>query len=64
MNDQILNQAINHYIKENLSPKQEQRDYITAKYAELRDFLSGNCFQAGSYARYTATDPVHDLDFG
>lgn len=62
MNDEQLNQIINKYISENLSPTQVQRDYITEKYDELRTFLSGNCFQTGSYARFTAVNPVHDLD--
>lgn len=62
MNDEQLNQIINKYISENLSPTQEQRDYITDKYEELKSILSGNCFQTGSYARFTAGNPVHDLD--
>ncbi len=62
MNDERLNQIINKYISDNLSPTQEQRDYITEKYEELNNMLSGNCFQTGSYARFTAGNPVHDLD--
>lgn len=62
MTDEAINQVINKYIREYLSPKQEQRDYISEKYEELRGFLKGSCFQSGSYARYTANDPVHDLD--
>ncbi|MEN9327416.1 MAG: hypothetical protein RI947_224 [Candidatus Parcubacteria bacterium] len=62
MNKQVLNETINKYVRENLSPKTEQREYISKKYVELQGFLSDNCFQTGSYARFTATDPVHDLD--
>lgn len=62
MKDEELCQIINNYVKVNLSPTQEQRDYISAKYAEIRRFLQNNCFQSGSYARYTASNPVHDLD--
>ncbi len=62
MNDEAINQVINKYVKEHLSPKEEQRNYISEKYDELRGFLKGSCFQSGSYARYTAIDPVHDLD--
>lgn len=62
MTDQDLNVIINKYVKEHLSPKPEQREYITEKYRELCEFLSYNCFQSGSYPRYTAVDPVHDLD--
>lgn len=62
MNPPMLNEAINDYVSANLSPHQGQRDYIKAKYAELRAFLNSNCFRTGSYARYTAINPVHDLD--
>ncbi|RJQ37891.1 nucleotidyltransferase [Candidatus Microgenomates bacterium] len=62
MSDEAINQIINKYIGEHLSPKQEQRDYISEKYEEIREFLKDSCFQSGSYARYTANDPVHDLD--
>lgn len=53
---------IDNYVRKNLSPKPEQRDYITKKYGELCGFLGNSCFQSGSYARFTAIDPVHDLD--
>ncbi len=62
MNDEAINQILNKYISDHLSPTQEQRDYITGKYEELRSILSSNCFQTGSYARFTAGNPVHDLD--
>ncbi|MGH7196488.1 MAG: SMODS domain-containing nucleotidyltransferase [Candidatus Saccharimonadales bacterium] len=62
MTDEAINQVVNKYVKDNLSPKPAQRDFITEKYEELRGFLGGRCFQSGSYARYTAIDPVHDLD--
>lgn len=62
MNDEVTNNIINKYISDNLSPTEEQRNYITEKYEELHAFLSGNCFQTGSYARFTAGNPVHDLD--
>ncbi len=62
MNDEAINQVINKYVKEHLSPKEKQREYISEKYVELWGFLKGSCFQTGSYARYTAIDPVHDLD--
>lgn len=62
MNDEAINQVINKYVRNHLSPKQEQREYISKKYDELQGFLKGSCFQSGSYARYTANDPVHDLD--
>ena len=62
MNDNTINQVINNYVRDNLSPKPEHRTYISAKYAALCALLGGECFQAGSYARFTAINPVHDLD--
>ncbi len=62
MNTTEISQSIDNYVRKNLSPKQEQRDYITKKYAELCTLLGNSCFQSGSYARFTAIDPVHDLD--
>ncbi len=62
MDADAIHKVVNKYVRDNLSPKPEQRDFITAKYEELRGFLNGRCFQSGSYPRYTAIDPVHDLD--
>lgn len=57
-----LNNSINNYVRDNVSPKPDERDYISGKYSELKAFLKNRCFQTGSYARYTANHPVHDLD--
>lgn len=62
MSSTEISQFIDNYVRKNLSPKSEQRDYITKKYGELCGFLENDCFQSGSYARFTAIDPVHDLD--
>jgi hypothetical protein len=62
MSSAEISQFIDNYVRKNLSPKSEQRDYITKKYSELCGFLGNDCFQSGSYARFTAIDPVHDLD--
>src|SRR5258708_2248515 len=62
MNDDAINQVINNYVRDNLSPKPERRTYISAKYEALCALLGGECFQSGSYARFTAINPVHDLD--
>jgi len=62
MSSAEISQFIDNYVRKNLSPKSEQRDYITKKYGELCGFLGNDCFQSGSYARFTAIDPVHDLD--
>jgi hypothetical protein len=62
MSDDAINQAINNYVRDNLSPTPEHREYISKKYEALSAVLGGSCFQTGSYARFTAINPVHDLD--
>lgn len=62
MDNNTLNEAINDYVSDHLSPRPEQRAYIKKKYAELKTFLNQSCFRSGSYARFTAINPVHDLD--
>ncbi len=62
MNTDEINNVINRFVSNKLSPTMRQRDYISSKYAELCEFLKNNCFQSGSYARFTAGNPVHDVD--
>lgn len=50
------------YAKENLSPTEDERDDISKRYEELKEFLEGRTLQNGSYARHTSTTPVNDLD--
>ncbi|MHB1086219.1 MAG: SMODS domain-containing nucleotidyltransferase [Minisyncoccota bacterium] len=57
-----LNSIFATYVKNHLSPKQWERDDVSQKYDDLCGFLGGNCIQSGSYARYTSTTPVNDLD--
>jgi hypothetical protein len=46
-----------------LSPKQNERDLIANIYQSLNDLFGvANCIQIGSYPRFTAITPVHDLD--
>lgn len=63
MNESAINQVLNNYVRDNLSPRPEHRSYISIKYGLLCQLLgASNCYQVGSYARYTAINPVHDLD--
>lgn len=57
-----LNAIFNTHIKNHLSPKKVERDDVSSKYDYLCSFLGGNCFQSGSWARFTSTTPVNDLD--
>ena len=46
-----------------LSPRQSERDLISKIYDSICDFLgTESCLQIGSYPRFTAITPVHDLD--
>jgi len=62
MEKELLNKIFVDYIKENLSPKKKERNYISLKYDELKGILKGRTFINGSYARFTSTTPVNDLD--
>lgn len=57
-----LNAIFNAHIKDHLSPKDWERADIRKKYEDLCEFVGGNCLQSGSYARFTSTTPVNDLD--
>ena len=59
----MIDDTLKEYTRKKIRPLKSQRTRITKLYAELKDFLGeNNCFQTGSYARFTAIRPVHDLD--
>lgn len=62
MSDEAINNIIKKYVRENLSPTKDEQSYVSDKYDTLREILGGSCFRAGSFARYTAVRPLHDLD--
>lgn len=50
-------------VREHLTPTEDQRKAISAIYEELKRCLGDSkCLQIGSYARFTAIRPPHDLD--
>ena len=56
---------IKDYVNGNIRPTEKERKYVKVKYAELKEVLgsgNGSVFRSGSFARYTATTPIHDLD--
>jgi hypothetical protein len=57
---------INNKLREfarTLSPKEYERQIITDVYSSIQDLLGQpNCLQVGSYPRFTAITPIHDLD--
>jgi hypothetical protein len=62
MNKERHNSILESYIKDHLSPTEQERNLITRRYEQLQSFLEGQCFQTGSYARFTSKRPVNDLD--
>lgn len=54
---------VREVVREHLTPTEGQRKAISAIYEELKRCLGDSkCLQIGSYARFTAIRPPHDLD--
>lgn len=62
MKKQNLNSLLREYIRKNLSPTKEEQDLASSLYGAFKSALGQNCFLTGSYARFTAIRPLHDLD--
>jgi len=63
MKNEVINQALRKYVQENLTPTEEERSLISSIYEAVCSVLgSGKCLQIGSYPRFTAIRPPHDLD--
>jgi len=59
----MKNEALRKYSHEHLTPTEEQRALISAIYSGVCGVLGGHrCRQIGSYPRFTAIRPPHDLD--
>jgi hypothetical protein len=62
MNKSEFNIKFREYAR-TLSPKLQERDLISKIYQSFNDLFGiNNCIQIGSYPRFTAITPVHDLD--
>jgi hypothetical protein len=63
MKNEKINEALRTYVQENLTPTPEERSMVAAVYASVCAVLGRDrCRQIGSYPRYTAIRPPHDLD--
>ena len=62
MNPDRLESIVQQYVRDRLSPTKRERRDISKRYQQLRDCLQERTFQSGSYARFTSTTPVNDLD--
>ena len=62
MKKDSFNSTLREYAR-TLSPQQNERNFIGSIYESFKDLLGkNNCIQIGSYPRFTAIRPVHDLD--
>jgi len=58
-----ISSLLRKIVKEKLSPTREDRELVTTIYQSFNDLLGiNNCVQIGSYPRFTAIKPLHDLD--
>ncbi len=57
-----LNAKYRQYVKDHLSPTPSEREMVGKIYDALKGALGENCLLIGSYARFTAGRPLHDLD--
>jgi hypothetical protein len=57
-----FNAKFREHAKEKLSPTKGERSFVGLLYSEFQKILNGKCIQIGSYPRFTATTPIHDLD--
>lgn len=63
MNKTEINTALRKFVQKTLSPTEGERKFVTNIYDALQSVLgASNCLQIGSYPRFTAITPLHDLD--
>jgi len=63
MNADQISSELRTYSHEHLSPSQEERSFVSRVYEEVCAVLgANNCIMIGSFARFTAVTPIHDLD--
>lgn len=57
-----LNSHLREYSKSSLSPNQSEQKLVSDLYLAFKNALGQKTLMIGSYARYTAIRPLHDLD--
>jgi hypothetical protein len=57
-----ISAKLREYVRTTLSPTKFERGLISDIYQAFSSLLNDNCIQIGSYARFTAIRPLHDLD--
>lgn len=58
-----FNSKFRQYVQDNISIVEKDRKFVSTVYKSFQDVLGGNnTLQIGSYPRFTAIRPLHDLD--
>lgn len=57
-----FNLKLREYVRTHISPTQDDRNLISMIYESFKKPLDQACLQVGSYPRFTAIHPIHDLD--
>jgi len=57
-----INSKLREYVKTRLTPTQEDRKFVSLIYDSFNTVLNQKCIQIGSFPRFTAIRPIHDLD--
>ena len=58
-----LNELFRAHARDHLSPTPGERDFVSDVDSSVQNVVgAANSLQIGSYPRYTAITPLHDLD--
>lgn len=57
-----LNNLLRDYVRNHLSPTSGEQSFVSGLYNALKPVLNNKTLIIGSYARFTAIRPLHDLD--
>lgn len=58
-----INALLRNYVKKELTPNKTEREFVTNIYQSFNLLLGiNNCIRIGSFPRFTAIRPLHDLD--
>jgi len=57
-----INELLRQYVRDNLSPNDNDRTLVKKIYESFSNLLNNSCIQIGSYPRFTSIRPPHDLD--
>ncbi|NHZ86996.1 MAG: hypothetical protein GWP19_14180 [Planctomycetia bacterium] len=57
-----INEKLREYVKTSINPTSDERSFVSDIYNSFKPVLDNNCLQIGSFPRYTAIHPIHDLD--